>query len=404
MKSKFRFGLEIKALLIPLLIFFAPQMVFASTFVGNGGTTTDVDLLITIKQIQETLQKLDEKSECSCPEELAQDPLCEPLLQLNDHEQEFCKEMLWNQRSHLSSLLDPQSSLQFFWAETAITINTEGDHKVVDAVTDAAKQQITIHRPRFLDLKQKERIFLLTHELFHLVKIGEDAITDTGSYGPFKNAGGGRKLLNSLGATVAMKAVELKQLGHYSDTFNLSRSNKRRWVGLKLGSTAVSSGDRTYLLNTTGGWGALFEFRYQWSWIGSYVAARSITFSKKLEESLEVKETIPGVELGASFCYSPFKDPLTFWGQSHLLVKVGLHLSAYTYEASDPSVSITDEDKESLHKPQLALGFDYYFPLNFGMWLTLGSELFSANYEYRSLNLSYNKNLWTTHLGVHYGF
>lgn len=227
-------------LLFTFSTFIKVSSIEASTFVGNGGNTGDLDLSITLAKINETLKKLDKEfsTPCECPEELSENQLCRILNSLNEQQISFCQESIFKNKEQLITFSSKNSPIKFTWSDEAIKAKSEsGSTRTVDAVTQVENNLIIIDRERFLELSQSFRIALITHELFHLIRIDEKLIRDENAIEPFKD---GKSLLDTLGAALAIESYETGFTRDLAQLTQVSRSYKRHIFHLELKSIIPS--------------------------------------------------------------------------------------------------------------------------------------------------------------------
>ena len=83
----------------------------ASTFVGNGGNAGDVELQVTINQLQKAFVETAKPSAdaatklCVCHEDFQGKPLCEMLKKLDEEQVRFCDAYIKEKSPELAELL-----------------------------------------------------------------------------------------------------------------------------------------------------------------------------------------------------------------------------------------------------------------------------------------------------------
>ena len=144
----------------------------SSTFIGNGGQTGDVELAVSLKQIRSAIERIELLSKedptkrfCVCPVEYVSHNLCEIIEKLDDVQKQYCDRFLLTQ---LKKLDQAAQQTQFEWVQSSMLNQNKVGIRVVDAVTQKDKKLIYIDQSRFVDLDSAKRLFLVTHELFHI--------------------------------------------------------------------------------------------------------------------------------------------------------------------------------------------------------------------------------------------
>ncbi len=218
----------------------------ASTFVGNGGSPGDVELLVAKKQITETLEIIGAKdfsqgSLCQCVADFQNDSLCEPLRSLNPEQRKYCVEVTSEKAKTLSTLISTEGKVSFLWTHDRIEVVEGKNRRAVDAASNREKMEITVNQNRFLDMSASERIFLLTHELLHLTEINGKPLTDEGPLGPFTGNDGSRNLINAVSAGTAMQAIDRRLIRKYRGHLRRPQGWKENWLEISGGSTRTSA-------------------------------------------------------------------------------------------------------------------------------------------------------------------
>jgi len=117
---------------------FAQSTALANTFVGNGGSAGDLELLITKKQLSQTLEKIasqkDAKQLCTCQPVFENHTECRPLNNLSDEQENFCSQNLKNVAAHAESLLK-QNQVKFNWTREDILFEFIGHRAPLFACT-----------------------------------------------------------------------------------------------------------------------------------------------------------------------------------------------------------------------------------------------------------------------------
>ncbi len=381
-------------------------LVHASTFVGNGGGAGDVELAVTKKQTQESFAAIkrrtgDSINLCRCNMVYESRSVCEPLQNLNIEQKQFCTKTLFAQTPEILRLLSDPKAVSFRWTNEQILVADRGKPRAVDAVTDRAKSEITINLERFLKMQSFERVYLLSHELFHLTSLDGKPMEDEGAIGPFEGDQGGRLLLNAMGSTAAVLEGEFPdEIKTYRDLLNRSQSWKRHWFSLSSGHAGSGDGRAAGTFSATRFSRTGLDYRYNlgnWMLTGSY---RTEFNRKKVLGVVAVKEEVYIYSLGAGYRIFPFKDPASYWGQTYFLVE-GL------LDYVNPHITLSDPVTEAKDKASAfggTVSLNYFIPVSWGLWLHAGAALEHHPYKYKDVNLKYKKSLISTYIGVSYAF
>lgn len=104
--------------------------------------------------------------------------------------------------------------------------------------------------------------------------------------------------------------------------------------------------------------------------------------------------------VGAFYRFFPSRNPLSFWGPSHLSVGVKYAMLSGRYTLKDDFITLEDSASVS------GLGIDchYYIPFQGGLWAFVSVGYLQTGLDYSKINLNYEGNPTTTGLGVSYGF
>jgi len=381
----------------------------ANSFVGNGGGQGDVELLVTLKQMQESYQVFAKKAEqniplCQCNSTYNGRSICEPLKALSETQAGFCNASLYKVTPQLQELLRHRETIHFNWTNESIEVNEKGQYRLVDAVTNRDKREITINQPRFLAMSPAERVFLLSHELMHLTQLDGKPLEDRGAVGPFAGEDGARDLVNSMAAAAGVaQGAFPKEVKSYGAKLHRSQAWKPVWFTLEAGSATpqTSYNDNFYFTNYQryqataryqfgNNWGAFLEYRRE-------IGDTSIS-------SVNIHEDVDVFGLGLAYRIFPFSDPLTFMGQSHVLTHAAVEMVRGTYKESE--LDTFSDDRTGVGA---SLGASYYFPIFVGFWAYV-----DVTYEYRPLKytintnpsdtINFDKNLISGNIGVSYAF
>ena len=393
-----------KTIIVMILTMAPSTLLWASTFVGNGGNAGDVELLVAKKQVSETFQmmldlEVDNDELCKCVEEYQNDNLCVPLNSLNDKQQKYCVQVLNEKAKGLVDLVDTEGKVNFQWTHQAIEVIEGKKRRAVDAVADRDKMEITINQSRFLEMSPTERIFLLTHELFHFTEINGKPLTDEGPLGPFTGNEGSRNFINAAAAATAMQAVDNKLIRKYRSQLRRPQGWRKNWIDFSFGdsSSDVESGS-TYATGDYSNVG--IGYRHYWGNLGVSLNYSKGMAQKTILTTIKADEEYKIFGAGINYRVFLFSNPLSRFGQSYLDLHVQIQSIEAKYQLRDTYVNLLDSDK----KIGQSIGINYYFPLWVGLWATLGLNYSSYAIEFPQLGIKYGSSNSATLLGVSYGF
>lgn len=381
----------------------------ASTFVGNGGNAGDIELQMTLGQVQESLGFIDRDKDvqgrelCVCAESFEGRPVCDMLKQLNEEQVRFCALFVAEKSSELERILTTKDRVSFSWTHKAIEVQEDGNLRGVDAVTNPVNMSMTLNQNRFLEMDEDERVFLLSHELFHLTAYQGKTLTDEGTVGPFKGADGGRKFINAMAATVVMAANDYGVFSKYRATEKRSKSYKKTWLNLSMvGLTTQNDSTTVYDIEHTSG--SQVGVRYQWTheW-GVLAQFSNLRGTKNILSTTEARESKNILSVGGAYRWFPFNYPLTFSGQSHFIFSGTLDLLDAKYEIQDPSIGTTAKTSSKGY----TLSCNYFIPFNSGLWAYAGLGYSNMPYSFNldnQVSLDYKYGGTTFALGASYGF
>jgi hypothetical protein len=392
----------VKHLVISILIGLFAGSAWASTFVGNGGNAGDIELAASKREIQDTLRILLAQSPgesnflCTCNAMLEGHGVCDLLKQLTPPQQQQCAKFLKDNGSRLATALETS---RISWSQDNILVHEGPAWRDVDAVTNYDEKKITLSHSRFMAMKDYERVFLLGHELGHLLTMDGKPISDDQEVEHFKGADGGRKFLNAVGAGLAMLASDNDVLLSYQGAVKRSRGHSSAWIEVAGGSQRMST-DESFVVNKKAG--SSLRLRYQiWENLGIWAQYMRQEGNVDILSQTHGKEIDSAFAAGASYRIFPFKDPLSFWGQSHAVLSIGLEQMTAKYELSDSFLSADAEGKSTA----LAADLGYHFPLQSGFWIFARYGLRNHKYQielpYKTIEM---KPTMSTEIGVSYGF
>lgn len=393
----------IRSLFFTLVLCSMARAAWGGTFVGNGGSSADIALQVTLTQLTETLEMLDESEQeslCHCEERfLEASPSCQALISLNQKQQNFCAQLLKELLPQLSQLASPSREIEFRWTHQSMEILSDSRPIGADAVANRELKQITLYQKRFEEQSVTDRLFLITHELFHFTKWRDKDLVDSGSIGPFESSDGGRQLINAMSNSLVVEALSSNVTLQHMTPLLRSHYNKRFWFQFGIQSQTHFTKQDTYLLSGPGS-GLALEFRMQFHepWC-FFLKSSSLSFNST-DYGLETTEFYRIYGGGVGYRFNFFSDPMSYWGQSFLLVKVGLNHFTSNYQVADQVTTLTDEATGNFGEISLS----YFFPLHRGFWIYLETLHSNTQYSYPKLNLEQQKTNSTFVLGGGYAF
>jgi hypothetical protein len=383
----------------------------AGTFVGNGGSEGDVELAVSLMQVKETfsvIHKLDgqDSNICTCNSVYSRSPLCEPLRSLGDEQARYCTKVLYTQAPQILRLVKSRDNLRIRWTHEPIDVIENGDHRAADAAADRSKNQITINLPAFRRMGPAERVFLLTHELMHLTEFEGRPMSDAGSVGVFRGEQGGRNLINAMAASASVLQGEYpKEIKSYKAKRHRSQAWKHFWIDMDGGSSQYNGQQET-----TFGFNRykLFSMtaRYQLTHWGVFAGFRSLNESKKIKGTISAEEKVKILTAGVSYRIFFADDPLTFWGQTNLVIQAGVERVQADYKSSEyvSGANVTIGDSESAKSLGGSFGATYYIPIFWGLWGNLGGSLDYHPYKLDNFNINNDQSMLTVFGGLSYAF
>ena len=392
-----------RSLITTFLIAMISQAGVASTFVGNGGNASDVELQVTLLQIKKSLTSLENKYTdgrlCTCNESLEGHKVCDNLKALTPVQKNFCQIKLSESAPALLNLLNDAKGVQIIWTLESMQVGEKGGDREAEGVAVPSEQKIFLNRDQFSSLKDYERIYLVTHELGHLVKMDQRYLRDDEKIGPFKQNDGGRQFLNALGSAVAMKSLEVGSVEEYTPSLKRSNTYKPRWLTLSFGSESQRNDNSSFAIKKYSGF--QIQYRYQltpnWGVTGGF---RQLKGSETFFEIANTESNLKLWNVKASYRLMPFSNPLSMWGQSHFIFAAGVEVGKAEMSIND---SFTSEDDEAkLMSPVLSA--HYYLPATNGFWIQAGALATAYNYEFSKIGFKSQSNQIYYEVGVGYGF
>ena len=339
------------------------------------------------------------KNLCSCTAALEGHRICENLKALDSAQKNYCQIKLASSSSTLLELLNSSRGVQIIWTVDSLQVAEKAGEREAEGVAFPLEQKIFLNREQFLALKDYERIYLLTHELGHLVRHDKNFLKDDDPVGPFKQNDGGRQFLNSLGSAVAMKSLELGSVEEYASSLNRSKTYKPHWLTLSFGSESERGDNSSFAIKKYSGYQAQYRYQFtpNWGLSGGYRQERgSDTFFSFANAESYLKLW----NVKANYRWMPFSNPLSMWGQSHFIFAAGAEFGKAEILVSDNFTAENDQAK--LSSPVLSA--HYFLPANNGFWLQGGLIATAYNYEFDKIGYKSQSNQLFYEVGVSYGF
>lgn len=389
--------------LIFFILFLKIQSAVASTFVGNGGNVGDVELQTSVRQLRDTLDIIrknlndPEMKLCTCYPEMEGRPACAILQNLNADQRRMCVVYIRAQADVMANMLHANESVHFSWTHEPIDVSENGGVRGADAVTDLARKTITINQESFVSRNPMERLFLVSHEIFHLFSYEGKPLRDEGAFGSFKGSSGGRDFINAMAATIVSEAYTDQVFAKYAGTLDRSQVHSKTW--LTIGALSQNSfAEGTYAQKDLKGveFGIRYQLTSEWGLVAGY---DSLEAKKTILTTIESSQKNRIFSAGLSYRLIPFADPTTFWGQSNFVVSAEFQTLKTEYHLKDPFVGMDDSKSSN----GLTLKGKYFIPLQSGLWLYVGVGYSTLRYGFESLNLDY-KDSTSYSLGAVYAF
>lgn len=390
-------------------ILMAASTAQANTYVGNGGNAGDVEWTVTLKQIQMALDAIEkdppsDEDLCSCNDTYSHSPVCDALNSLTTEQRKFCGATLKTQLSQLKPLVRDTKTVRVDWTRDDIDVLEDGERRAVDAVTDRTQGKVTLHTERFRDLNPSERVFLISHELMHLTSLNNQPLTDEGPQGPFTTANGSRQLVNSMAAAIVIEADEAKAFKRYASTLNRPQGWKMNWIDLSWTNSHVDPRS-VFGINEYSGFRA--RYTHYFTDLGVNAEYATLKGDKQTLTQIHSTEEAKTIRVGASYRLFPFKNPLTYFGQSHFVLSADLDYVRGEFNLRDSSNNDTETSSRFGGSAQIS----YNFPIALGFWVSISEAYESLPGGYAATpNTAFaapidnEKNQFATYFGVSYGF
>ncbi|MFZ3231390.1 MAG: hypothetical protein WA160_14365 [Pseudobdellovibrio sp.] len=375
-----------------------------STFVGNGGNAGDLELQVTLTQVKRSLTDVVQNNFiknqlCTCDESMEGHKICETLKVLNIEQKNYCEKKLIARASDMLDLMNDKQGLLILWTSEAMQVAEKSGYREAEGISVPEEKKILLNQGQFLELRDYERIFLVTHELGHLIKVSNKYLRDDEAIGPFNQADGGRHLLNALGASVAMKSLTNGGVNDYRGSLKRSKSYKQHWFNLSVGGDSAHNDESTFAIKKYSGYDTSYRFQLNQD-IGFSLGLKYLHGDEKILQTVKAVSELNLWDIQAHYRIFPFSNPLSFWGQSHLIFGLGLESGKATIKLDDGYTVASDEAK--LSSPIISV--QYYLPLYVGLWISTCVSYTAHNYEYTQIGFKSEKKQIYLSLGVNYAF
>lgn len=373
----------------------------ASTFVGNGGQVGDIELRVTIRQIEKTfddyLRSSSEEnfSVCECPPDYTEHTLCESIRNLSQSHRNLCEKFTLKQARQVREALELVS---FEWIHDNLSVKEKRRTRAADAVTVKAENRIYLQQNRFLNLTPSKRMFLITHELYHLSKWNNDDINDEDQIEGLT----GRELLNAAAAAMTFYSISYNIFQPEQKYLQISRPSKNHWVSWNLETNSLSSGRDSSFKQSLTGFGRI-GYRYQFdSGIGLGFNYRKLQCEKTVLTSISTEESRSILSFGLSYRWFAFndRDPILSLSRSHFIFQLFYENMKAVYKVYDRYTGETIEANSNA----LSFSTQYFVPLHHEFWIYGGAYIDNHKLSYERISLEYNKNNPGLMLGVSYAF
>lgn len=376
----------------------------ASTFVGNGGNSKDVELQVTLLQIEKSLKQIQQdgpqnSSLCECDSNLEGHKLCEVLKALNTEQKKQCKEELFQASNQILNLLRDPKGVQIIWTLETMQVSEKAGLRQAEGVAVLKDKKVFLNREEFLNLKDYERIYLVTHELGHLVPFNQKYIQDDEKYKSFQQDDGGRQFLNSLGASVAMKSFATGAISDYVASLNRSKNSKSHWLGVTFTNESRKKDEATFAIENFKGFHARYRFQMNENW-GIGLGMQRLSGEQTFYDTARTTGDLKMMDTFVAYRWLPFSDPFSIWGPSHFVFAVGMQAGEASVMIDEGIVSATDSAK--FISPLITA--EYYVPLIHGVWVQFAVSYSNYSYELKEIGYQSEKNHTNYGIGVSYAF
>lgn len=385
-----------------LLVLLSPAA-WSSTYVGNGGTSEDLDLKETLTQIEEGLlnaQSTLPNRLCRCDSD---GKICGPLDQISGLQADECAKFLIHQGPLLVDLIRTQK-VRWSWTDQDMKVQEGDSSRSVDAVADERTMTITIHRGRFSNLPASGRQFLIAHELMHLLPWDSKFIKDTDSVGSFKGRTGGRDLINAA-AAAATNSVPTKSMPQITSSQSAPKGpffELTHWLELDaLGSSTSIESDLISLGRSTG---SSFKYRHQLGKVNAQVYYNRMTAKGTALSTITLEQEQRGYGLGLGYRWQLGSNVESYRGRSHILVSAHLEHLTSMMSINDTLIG----EKAGARSTALGGSIKLMLPVSDDFWFSLETKSvphrLSHRFEQAEISLKTVNGLSSTNVGVSYAF
>lgn len=389
-------------LIILMLLFYSP-LSKASTFIGNGGNTGDLDLEVARAEVHDTMVAISKMSStkdlCKCPEIWATNDLCKMLNALTTAQVNLCQSTLKRYSRQVADFAGQSSKVVFQWSEETLQVKApSGQLRTVDAVTETEDATITLNQEHFIELSRSLRITLLTHEVFHLVRMDGKYPNDWEAIGGFQD---GKSFLDTLGAATAVAAHTTGVIDEFSDIANVSRAYKKFTLQFDF-AVGINPSKRTQkrLLMEGSKHGFNFLIGYKFDGLAIRAGLLSSLWKSSAIPDVRVEENTAMASFGAGYHWTPINAGLSRWNEMQLSLYVDGILGRSYYSINDGDLHFSQSSRVLGHQ----LVGQVHVPINAGFWGlgTLGYR--NLRYGYDVINANINDQQFIYSLGVGYAF
>ncbi len=387
-----------------LIFMLAWPSVQGSTFVGNGGNSKDVELQVTLLQVQKALKQVQldgakDTALCECDSNLEGHKLCEVLKALNADQKKQCKEDLVQASHQILNLLQDPKGVQIIWTLEAMQVSEKAGLRQAEGVAVLKDKKIFLNREEFLNLKDYERIFLVTHELAHLVSFNQKYIQDDEKYKSFQQDDGGRQFLNSLGASVAMKSFATGAISDYVTSLSRSKNSRSHWFSFLFTSESSQKDQAAFSIESYKGFHARYRFQINET-LGIGLGLKRLSGEQTFFDTAHTKGDLKMMDAFVAYRWLPFSDPFSIWGPSHFVFTLGVQSGEASIAIDDGIV--TANDRAKFMAPQLTAEYD--LPLIHGVWVQFAVNYSNYSYELKDIGYQSEKDHTNYGIGVAYAF
>lgn len=385
------------------------QPAIASTFVGNGGNASNLDLKIALGLIEESMKNLSEEDVadlCVCDEEFMYLKSCKILEKLTKNQQEFCQQTLFKNSKMISKMASTTSPIQFVWTDNTIETekNSDGRERPVHAVSNRNKKTITLNEEKFVELSPTARVSLLVHEFLHFAEFSTENKfpQDHEKLGPFSSTA---EAFDTCGAAVQAWAEETDTKGPQSSLTGVSRAYKKHWITLSLSPIQVVATPEHGMVHDGSLGGFSLEYSHNFKIFQPYI---QMAYQEKGDEEhrststvgeLKVSHDSTQYSLGTMIRFFPFDWPATRWSQFHLLVGLGLQHDSHRYKITDGETTIRSNAQSMGYR--LSLGARA--PLANNIWVHLAYAYTGTQLDFKELKTKI-QSITQFDLGLSYGW